>query len=43
MQCFFFLANFGNLATIKKGAGKSNKGIFEIFFKNSPDLDSVFL
>jgi hypothetical protein len=37
---FSFLANFGNLATIKKkGAGKSIKGIFESLKKNSPDFD----
>jgi hypothetical protein len=29
-RCFFCLANFRNLAT-KKGAGKFNKGIFELF------------
>jgi hypothetical protein len=41
----YFLANFRNLATKKKvggggrGAGESNKGIFEIFLTNSPYLD----
>ncbi len=36
----FFLANFRTLATKKKGgAGESNKGIFEIFYKNSPYLN----
>jgi len=29
----FFWANFFNLATKKKGAGESNKGIFEILKK----------
>jgi hypothetical protein len=33
-QCFYFLANFRNLAKKKEGAGESNKGIFEIFFLN---------
>jgi hypothetical protein len=37
---FFWGANFRNLATKKKGAGESNKGIFEISKKNnSPYLD----
>jgi hypothetical protein len=30
---FFFLANFHHLATKKKGAGESNKGISENFLK----------
>jgi hypothetical protein len=38
-QCFYFLANFRNLARKKKGAGESNKGIFEIYFFKSPYLD----
>jgi hypothetical protein len=40
VQGFFFVANFRHMATKKKGAGKSNKGIFENFLlKKSPYLE----
>jgi hypothetical protein len=39
-QCFIlFLANFRNLVTNRKGAGKSNKGIFEILKNKSPYVE----
>jgi hypothetical protein len=40
----FFLTNFCNLVTKKKGAGESNKGIFELLKKkHSPYLDQKIL